>query len=187
LSYNILNWKFRCPQAIMGWIKYSTAAEEVNASCVFTSNVEHMTRILMKIHICGSWIKKKVKDKTSMGNIRKDYVWYTDIGTKRVPQSLLKAPLIHSSEDNYVINQKMLQKSSIFGENFKRNLNFLACRTVRTYYYLWVFQKYRNDTQFKKKLTWQCFSITGIAKHSFAILHVYVFMSCTVYLSQRKV
>jgi hypothetical protein len=164
---------------IMGWIQDSTPAED-NAACVFTWNVERMTWILMNIQTSGSWIKDKTCRRTRLAWIILEKIMYdTDIGKKRAPQSLPKAQLLHSSADTYEIIKKILQKSSIFCENFEYNLIFffLDCRTVRTYSYLWVFQKYRNDSQFKNILTWQRLSKTGIAKHSLAILHVYAFMS----------
>ena len=82
----------------MGWIQGPTHIEEDNAACVYASNVPHMTRNLRHLELTDSWIKEKVADGTCV-LVKVDSVNNnSDIGTKRVPQSLFNA-LTHKLVD----------------------------------------------------------------------------------------
>ena len=75
----------------MGWIQEPTPIEEDNAACVYASRVEHMTKNLRHIDLTDNWIKEKVKDGTCI-IVKVDSVNNnSDIGTKRVGQSLFNA------------------------------------------------------------------------------------------------
>ena len=82
----------------MGWIQEPTPMEEDNAACVYASRVEHMTQNHRHIDLTDSWIKEKVADGTciiiKVDSINKN----SDVGTKRVGQSLFNA-LTHSLVD----------------------------------------------------------------------------------------
>jgi hypothetical protein len=75
----------------MGWIQGPTRIEEDNAACVYASNATHMTRNLRHIDLTDSWIKEKVADGTCV-LVKVDSVNNnSDLGTKRVSQSLFNA------------------------------------------------------------------------------------------------
>jgi hypothetical protein len=83
----------------MGWIQGPPVVEEDNAaSCVHASNVPHMTRNLRHLELTDSWIIVKFADGMCV-LVKVDSVNNkSDIGTKRVSQSLFYA-LTHKLVD----------------------------------------------------------------------------------------
>ena len=75
----------------MGWIQGPARIEEDSAACVYASNATQMTRNLRHIDLTDSWIKEKGTDGTCV-LVKVDSVNNkSDIGTKRVSQSLFNA------------------------------------------------------------------------------------------------
>jgi hypothetical protein len=83
---------------IMGWKQEPTKIEEDNSACVAASNVTHMTRNLRHLELSENWFKEKVADKTCILVKVESRYNNSDIGTKRVPQSLFNA-LTHDLVD----------------------------------------------------------------------------------------
>ena len=75
-----------------------TVIEEDNSACVAASNVTHMTRNLRHLDLSENWFKEKVADKTCVLVKVESRYNNSDIGTKRVPQSLFNA-LTHDLVD----------------------------------------------------------------------------------------
>lgn len=82
----------------MGWMQEPTVIEEDNSACVAASNVTHMTRNLRHLDLSENWFKEKVADKTCVLVKVESRYNNSDIGTKRVPQSLFNA-LTHDLVD----------------------------------------------------------------------------------------
>jgi hypothetical protein len=82
----------------MGWKQDPTRIEEDNAACVFASKSTHMTRNLRHLDLADSWIKSKVADGSCLLIKVDSKNNNSDIGTKRVSQSLFNA-LTHSLVD----------------------------------------------------------------------------------------
>ena len=82
----------------MGWTQDPTHIEEDNAACVFASKSTHMTRNLRHLDLADSWIKSKVADGSCLLIKIDSKNNNSDIGTKRVCQSLFNA-LTHSLVD----------------------------------------------------------------------------------------
>ena len=72
--------------------------EEENATCVFASKSTHMTRNLRHLDLADSWIESKVADGFCLLIKIDSKNNHSDIGTKRVSQSLFNA-LTHSLVD----------------------------------------------------------------------------------------
>lgn len=82
----------------IGWTQDPTHIEEDNAACVFASKSTHMTRNLRHLDLGDSWIKSKVADGSCLLIKIDSKNNNSDIGTKRVSQSLFNA-LTHSLVD----------------------------------------------------------------------------------------
>jgi hypothetical protein len=76
---------------MMGWKQSATVIEEDNSACVAAAATPHITRGLRHLELAHHYLKEKATDGTCIVTKVKSEDDNSDIGTKRVPQSLFNA------------------------------------------------------------------------------------------------